>query len=123
MTATSFIMLIVSISGIFGLALLILGKKMKELSIRKVLGASKSNISFQIIKEFLMPIGFAFLMGLPISYLLTQSIFTQVTPESQVSFLPLIISFMGLIAMTVFSLLWHLYRAFTANPTTYLKNE
>ncbi len=123
MTAASLIMIIVSVFGIFGLALLILGKKMKALSIRKVLGAGMGNISFQIIKEFLYPVCFALLIGLPVSYLLTKSIFVQVTPESKVSFLPLFISFLGLVTMTILSLLWHLYKAFTANPTTYLKNE
>jgi putative ABC transport system permease protein len=123
MTAASLIMIIVSIFGIFGLALLILGKKMKTLSIRKVLGAGMGNISFQIIKEFLSPVCFALLIGLPVSYLLTKSIFVQVTPESKVSFLPLLISFVSLITMTALSLLWHLYKALTSSPTTYLKNE
>jgi ABC-type antimicrobial peptide transport system permease subunit len=123
MSAASLIMIIISVFGIFGLALLILGKKMKTLSIRKVLGAGMGNISFQIIKEFLSPVCFALLIGLPGSYLLTKSIFVQVTPESKVSFLPLLISFLGLVTMTILSLLWHLYKAFTANPTVYLKNE
>jgi putative ABC transport system permease protein len=123
MSAASLIMIIVSIFGIFGLALLILGKKMKTLNIRKVLGAGMRSISFQIIKEFLSPICFALLIGLPVSYLLTKSIFMLVTPESKVSFYPLIISVIGLVAMTVLSLLWHLNKAFTANPTTYLKDE
>src|SRR5436190_4722089 len=123
MSAASFIMIIVSTFGIFGLALLILGKKMKTISVRKVLGAGLGNISFQIIKEFLSPICFALLIGFPVSYLLTKSIFVQVTPESKVSFYPLIISFIGLVVMTCLSLLWHLKKAFTANPTTYLRNE
>ncbi len=123
LSAASLIMVLVSISGIFGLALLILGKKMKELSVRKVLGADIGNISFQIIKEFLFAIGFAFLLGFPLSYLLTKAIFNQVSPESIVSFLPLLVASTGLVLMTVFSILWHLYKAFTANPTTYLKND
>jgi putative ABC transport system permease protein len=123
MSAASFIMIIVSIFGIFGLALLILGKKMKALSVRKVLGAGMANISFQVVKEFLAPVCFALLVGLPVSYLLTKSIFVQVAPESDVSFLPLVISLLALVTMIVLSLLWHLYKAFTANPTVYLKNE
>jgi putative ABC transport system permease protein len=123
MTVTSIVMIIISVSGIFGLALLILGKKMKELSIRKVLGAGIGNISFQIIKEFLFAIGIAFLIGVPIYYLLIKSIFDAEIPESQVSFLPLEISVAGLTVMTVLSVLWHLYKAYTANPTKYLKNE
>ncbi|MEZ4900888.1 MAG: FtsX-like permease family protein [Spirosomataceae bacterium] len=123
LSAASFIMIIVSITGIFGLALLILAKKMKEISVRKVLGAGIGSIGYQIIKEFLFAIGVAFLIGVPISYLLTKAIFVQVTPESQVVFSPLILTFIGLVLMTILSVLWHLYKAFVANPTEYLKNE
>ena len=46
MSAASLIMIVISISGIFGLALLILGKKMKEISIRKVLGGGVGKLLF-----------------------------------------------------------------------------
>ncbi|MEP6951746.1 MAG: ABC transporter permease, partial [Ginsengibacter sp.] len=59
LSTASVIMIIISVSGIFGLALLILGKKMKEISIRKVLGAGIGNIIYLINKEFLFAIGFA----------------------------------------------------------------
>lgn len=123
LSAASLIMIIVSITGIFGLALLILSKKMKEISVRKVLGAGIGSISFQIVREFLFAISIAFLIGVPISYLLTKSIFVQVAPESQVSFLPLFATLAGLVIMTIFSVLWHLYKALTANPTEHLRNE
>jgi hypothetical protein len=51
-----------------------------------------SNISFQIIKEFLLAIGIAFLLGVPIYYLLVKSIWDAESPESRVSFLPLELS-------------------------------
>jgi ABC-type antimicrobial peptide transport system permease subunit len=123
MSATSIIMIIVAISGIFSLALLILGKKMKEISVRKVLGAGVGSISFQIIKEFLYAIGFAVLAGFPVSYLLVKAVFVQDSPESKVSLLPLMITLVGLTIMTGFSVSWHLYKAYTANPAEYLKNE
>lgn len=123
LTMASIIMIIVSITGIFGLALLILSKKMKDISVRKVLGAGIGTISFQIINEFLFAMGVAILIGVPISFLLTKSIFNQVAPESHVSFLPMVITFIGLIMMTIISVLWHLYKAFVTNPTTYLKND
>ncbi|MFL9485095.1 ABC transporter permease [Chitinophagaceae bacterium LWZ2-11] len=123
MGVTSIVMMIISISGIFGLALLILGKKMKEISVRKVLGAGIGNISFQIIKEFTYAIGGAFVFAILIYYLLIKSIFDQYIPESKVSFLPLAMAFVVILFMTTVSVLWHLYKAYTANPTTYLKND
>jgi len=119
----SVIMIIISVSGIFGLALLILGKKMKEISIRKVLGAGIGNIIYLINKEFLFAIGFAILLGIPVSYWVVRNLFNQITPESGVSAMPLILSFLSLIIMTIISVAWHIFKAHTANPTQYLKDE
>jgi len=123
MSAASLIMIVISISGIFGLALLILGKKMKEISVRKVLGAGMSTVVFLINKEFLFAIGFAILFGFPISWWTTRSLYNQIAPESAVSFTPLVLSFISLIIMTVISVAWHIYKAHTSNPTRYLKEE
>ncbi len=121
--AASMIMVVICISGIFGLALLILGKKMKEISVRKVLGAGMGSIIYLINREFLYAIGFAILFGLPISWWLTSILFNIIAPESSVSILPLVLSFISLIAMTVISVSWHIFKAHTSNPTRYLKDE
>ena len=121
MSMSSFIMVIISIAGIFGLALLVLAKKMKEISVRKVLGAGTLHISFQILKEFLQAILIAFVLGIPISYFFTNSIFVVFSPESDISAVPFVISFIALVLMTILSVVWHLYKAFVANPTEYLK--
>jgi ABC-type antimicrobial peptide transport system permease subunit len=123
MGAASMIMVVICISGIFGLALLILGKKMKEISVRKVLGAGIGSITYLINKEFLYAIGFSILFGLPVSWWLTDSLFRIIAPESAVSVLPLILSFLSLIAMTAISVSWHIFKAHTSNPTRYLKDE
>jgi putative ABC transport system permease protein len=121
--AASVIMVVICISGIFGLALLILGKKMKEISVRKVLGAGMGSIVYLINREFVYAIGFALLFGLPLSWFLTSLLFSVIAPESSVSVLPLILSFLSLIAMTVISVSWHIFKAHTSNPTRYLKEE
>ncbi|HEY4195293.1 MAG TPA: FtsX-like permease family protein, partial [Mucilaginibacter sp.] len=113
----------ISMTGIFGLALLILGRKMKEISIRKVLGAGLGTIVYLINKEFLFAIGFALLFGWPISWWITHNILAQVAPESMVSFLPLILSLFGLIIMTALSIAYHIFKAQVSNPTQYLKDN
>jgi putative ABC transport system permease protein len=121
--AASVIMVVICVSGIFGLALLILGKKMKEISVRKVLGAGMGSIVYLINREFVYAIGFALLFGLPLSWFLTSLLFSVIAPESSVSALPLILSFLSLIAMTVISVSWHIFKAHTSNPTRYLKDQ
>ncbi|HZY36342.1 MAG TPA: ABC transporter permease [Mucilaginibacter sp.] len=123
MGAASLIMIVISISGIFGLALLILGKKMKEISIRKTLGAGFGTIAFLINKEFLFAIGLAVLFGLPISWWMTGNLLKIIAPESTTSFTPLLLAFVSLIIMTIVSVSWHIYKANTSNPTKYLKDQ
>lgn len=123
LSAASLIMILASIFGIFGLALLILSKKMKDISVRKVLGANSFAISYQIIKEFIFALVIACAIGVPISWLLTKSIFNQFSPESILSSQPLIYGFMALLLMTISSMLWHLYKALTANPVKALRSE
>ncbi len=121
--AASFIMIVISITGIFGLALLILSKKMKEICVRKVLGAGMGNIIYLVNKEFLAAIGFAILFGVPMAWYVTRNLFDQVTPESKVSAYPIILSLAGLLMMSLISVSWHIFRAHTANPAEYLKDE
>jgi len=121
--AASFIMIVISITGIFGLALLILSKKMKEICVRKVLGAGMGNIIYLVNKEFIAAIGFAILFGIPMAWYVTRNLFDQVTPESKVSVYPIILSLAGLLIMSLISVSWHIFRAHTASPAEYLKDE
>jgi putative ABC transport system permease protein len=121
--AASFIMIVISITGIFGLALLILSKKMKEISVRKVLGAGMGNIIYLINKEFLVAIGVVIVFGMPVSWYVARNMFDQITPESSVSLYPLISSLAILVIMTLISVSWHIFKAHAANPTEYLKEE
>jgi Pyruvate/2-oxoacid:ferredoxin oxidoreductase gamma subunit len=123
LAGSSLIMTLISVSGIFGLALIILNKKMKEISIRKVIGAGIGSIIYLINQEFFLAIGSAILVGLPVSFWLTGTLFNQLSSDSVVSYLPLVLSLVILILTTVISVSWHIYKAHTASPTEYLKDE
>jgi len=123
LNASCLILIVISMSGVFGLATLILSKKMKDISVRKVLGANILNVSFLINKEFLTAIIFAGLLGLPLSYWIINTLFKQISPESSTSFLLLIMSFIVLCLITFMSVAWHILKAYTSKPITYLKNE
>ena len=56
--------------GLFGLALLLSERRMKEVAIRKVLGASDLNIMYQMQKEFLIYIFIASLFAFPVVWYL-----------------------------------------------------
>lgn len=63
--------IIISCLGLFGLAAFTAERKLKEIGIRKVLGASELNIIYSLSKDFTIPVVVAVIFALPMSYVLT----------------------------------------------------
>jgi putative ABC transport system permease protein len=64
--------ILISCLGLFGLAAFTAERKLKEIGIRKVLGASELNIIYTLSKDFTIPVVVAITIALPISYVLTR---------------------------------------------------
>ena len=75
LSAVAMLTIFISTIGLFGLAMLILARKMKEVSIRKILGANIWNLSQLMNKEFLWSIILACLIGGPLGFLAIRAIF------------------------------------------------
>ena len=60
--------IIISSMGLFGLTLLIITRKTKEIGIRKVNGASSANIAIMIMRQFSLWVTVAFIVAIPISF-------------------------------------------------------
>ncbi|MEM9325019.1 MAG: ABC transporter permease [Bacteroidota bacterium] len=65
----TYIAILMSCVGLFGLATYMVNQRAKEMSIRKVLGGSIGHIIRVFSKDFLLLIGLAFLIGVPVAYL------------------------------------------------------
>ena len=63
---------IISCLGLFGLASFTAERKLKEIGIRKVLGASEWGIVYSLSKDFIKPVIIAIIIALPLSYILTK---------------------------------------------------
>lgn len=58
--------------GLFGLAALTVVRRRKEIGVRKVLGATISDVVVLLSRDFVTLVGIAFLIALPLGYLLVQ---------------------------------------------------
>ncbi len=67
-TSASLLAVIIAGLGLFGLASLMVVRRTKEIGIRKVLGATSSNIVLLVNKEFTLLIGISFLVAAPIAW-------------------------------------------------------
>ncbi len=73
-SATAVITLLISCMGLFGLVTLMITKRMKELSIHKVLGASVAQISLLITRRYVILVSAAMLLALPLSYVFLKAL-------------------------------------------------
>lgn len=64
----TYIAIIMSCTGLFGLATYVVNQRSKEMSIRKILGASLSGIITVFAKDFFVLIILAFAIGAPLAY-------------------------------------------------------
>jgi len=120
----AFVAIIFSCLGLFGLTSYIVEQKTKEIGIRKVLGASKVNIFWNLGKEFFVLVIIAILIAFPLIFfawnkvLQTGLLFiTHIHPGVYflVGFISLMISFIAISAQT--------WKSARANPVDSLKYE
>lgn len=114
---------LISMLGLFGLSSFTIAQKLKEISIRKVLGASIAQILGMISKEYLVLVGVSFVLAcIPAYYFgrdwLNDFQYRIAMPYSQFVFAGGIVL---LICLMVVGL--HSYAAATTNPAKILKDE
>jgi len=113
----------VSCLGLFALAAFIAERRTKEIGIRKVLGASVQNLVTLLSKEFLILVGVAILIAIPLSYFVMNkwldSFVMRIDLEWWVFLLAGIIA-MGIGLLTVG---FNSLKAATVNPVESIKIE
>lgn len=72
LTILTLIVIIISLLGLFALATLTIQQRLKEIAIRKALGASTKEIMFQLMKVFLKIAIYATLILIPFSFYIIQ---------------------------------------------------
>lgn len=122
--AVAIIALLLTCMGLFGLVSLNIAKRMKEFSIRKVLGASMSHVARLVNQQFVIMISIAIVLAIPIGYIglngLLDDIFEVRIPLDPWPFLFTGIVIFGTAILTISA---HLYKVAKANPVDALRNE
>jgi putative ABC transport system permease protein len=119
----SIIFLLIGCLGIYGLISFIVNKKMKELAIRKVLGASVLNIFNLLLKNYFFLIGFAFLISFPIVHYLMNRWIENFTYHIDLHWWYFIAPPIFVLLVTFITISRNTYLAIKTNPAVTLKNE
>ena len=115
--------IIVASLGLFGLSLYTVAKRSKEISVRKVLGATVLQIMTLITKDYIKLVLYAGLVAVPVAYFLLKSWLKDyafhIDIEIWFFFFPLLL----IMAIALITVLFQSVKAAIANPVKSLRTE
>jgi len=117
------IAIFLSCLGLYGLASFMAVQKIKEVGIRKVLGASVNNIIFLFSKEFLLLIGIAFLIATPLAYYFMHGWLQDFVYRVDISWWIIALAGIMAVAIAMITISFKAIKAAVANPVKSLRTE
>jgi predicted permease len=123
--AGSFAMLavIIMLLGLFGLASFTAEQRTKEIGIRKVLGASVSQMLILLSRDFSKLVALAFILSLPFGYWITTLFLEQYPVRIDMPWEVFGLAGVVTFALTILVVCTQAWRAATTNPANALKSE
>lgn len=119
----SAVAILIGCLGLYGLVAFAAAQRTKEVGIRKVLGASLTDIIFLFSKEFVILIAIAFVVASPIAYYVMhnwlQSFAYQVSIGAGIFLIAILSSFL----IAAFTIAYQAIKAAVANPAKSLRTE
>jgi putative ABC transport system permease protein len=119
----AFIAIFLSCLGLYGLASFMALQRIKEVGIRKVLGASGSHIVYLFSKEFIALIGIAFFISAPITYYFMHQWLENYTFRIGLSVWIFLAGGLASIVIALTTVSFQAIKASLANPVTSLRSE
>ena len=117
----SYISILLAGLGLFGLAWFSVENRRKEISLRKINGASENQIAVLLCARFIKWILIAFCIGAPIAYYCSAQWLTQFVYKNEIS--PVSFIFIGIAAVFIGTLTvaWQAFKASRMNPVDTIK--
>ncbi|MBB6127602.1 ABC transporter permease [Mucilaginibacter lappiensis] len=117
------IAIFISCLGLLGLATYTAQVKIKEIGIRKVLGASVANITAMLSKDFLVLVFIAILIASPIAWYAMNKWLQNYVYRTELSWWTLAIAGLAAVLIAFITISFQAIKAAIANPVKSLKNE
>ncbi len=112
----SIVAILISLMGLLALTIYQLKKRMKELAIRRIMGASSINILVSLIKKLLKQLIWASLLATPIALWVMSYWLNGYPYHIQISYLILLLSIILPVLLTLITVGWLLLRVANKNP-------
>ena len=115
--------ILIACLGLFGLASFTAERRTKEIGIRKVLGASVTNVVLLLSRDFIVLVLFAFVVAAPISYFVMTDWLSEFTFHIDLGYGILALAGVASVLIAWLTVGYQSIRAATANPVHALRSE
>jgi putative ABC transport system permease protein len=113
----------ISCLGLLGLVMFSAEQRVKEFGVRKVLGASLSQLIALFAKDFMKLILIAFLIAAPLGWYAMRSWLQDFAYRIDISWWVFVLAGTGSLAIALFTLSYEAFKAAVANPVKSLRSE
>jgi putative ABC transport system permease protein len=113
----------ISCLGLLGMAMYSAENRVKEIGIRKVLGASINNIIFLLSKEYLLLVGIAIIIGTPLAWFINNLWLQELSNKTTVGPVIFIAGILGTVIVSMLTIGSQTLRAARQNSIRNLKSE
>jgi putative ABC transport system permease protein len=117
------ITIVIACLGLFALATFAAQQRLKEIGIRKVLGASVASIGSLLSRDFLRPVLLSVVIASPLAWWVMHRWLQDFAYRTSVSWWVFPLAGGGLLLIAQLTVLWQTIRAAQANPTVNLRSE
>ncbi|MDQ2721103.1 MAG: ABC transporter permease [Bacteroidota bacterium] len=113
----------ISCLGLFGLSAFLAERRSKEISIRKILGASMGSLWYSLSRDFLKPVFIAFIIAAPIAAWSMQKMLSFMDYHIHLSGWMFVLAGVLAFLISIFTISFHAIKAAVANPVDSLRSE
>ena len=117
------IAILISCLGLFGLAAFSAEQRTKEIGIRKVMGASITNIVTLLSKDFMKLVAVAIVIACPVAWYVMDKWLQNFAYRTSISVLVFVITALIAVLIALFTISFQAIRAALANPVNNLRTE
>lgn len=119
----SVVAILISCLGLFGLASFLTEKRSKEISIRKVLGATPAALWLSLSTEMLKPVVLGFIVATPLAAMALSGSLSVSDYHIRLSWWIFVVAGIGAVAIALATVSYHGIRAARINPARALQTE
>ena len=119
----SLLAIVLSVMGLFGMVLITIAKRTKEIGLRKVNGAGMVEVIIMLNKGFLIWIIISFIISVPLSYFAMDKWLENFAYKTDISWWIFIVAGILALAIALLTVTFHTWKAATRNPVEALRYE